>query len=433
MVPQRRAVPLLARLGIMLVLAPAIFASSMVTVLEDESAASPYVPISKPDGQVVLSTMAGSLDECKVKCSKMIECKGVKFSKGSGESACKLLGAPGSKSQEASTSGAPGSKSQKASKKQEQPKKKQPQPARNGIRAMKLVADAKQKDVAKKAAQKVAKTVAKTQSLKQETAALKAAAAAPPPENRETVITIPAKKNPLKAATLGVMLDQVEAVKEQQDEAAVLEKQIKKDKKKARQPLKVPKGVMVDQLLSEERKKYMCKFAKTLHKTYIKRVETEVEIDAKKSPGNIQQKVDAEVHKMNAIIKRRAKREADTKMHLDGGSIKRTFLALLKEEDGQKKGQVFLKKLKGEACKIAKVQVQEVPKIKHVDIWKNCETMTSSCTSSAEEAEKLKATLKGEEKKKKAKKEAKKTKKEAKKEAKKEVAKLVVKPAVKKA
>merc|ERR1712195_26105 len=344
MVP-RRAVPLLARLGIMLVLAPAIFASSMVTVLEDESAASPYVPISKPDGQVVLSTMAGSLDECKVKCSKMIECKGVKFSKGSGESACKLLGAPGSKSQEASTSGAPGSKSQEASKKQEQPKKKQPQPARNVIRAMKLVADAKQKDVAKKAAQKVAKTVAKTQSLKQETAALKAAAAAPPPENRETVITIPGKKNPLKAATLGVMLDQVEAVKEQQDEAAMLEKQIKKDKKKARQPLKVPKGVMVDQLLSEERKKYMCKFAKTLHKTYIKRVETEVEIDAQKSPGNIQQKVDAEVHKMNAIIKRRAKREADTKMHLDGGSIKRTFLALLKEEDGQKKGQVFLKKV----------------------------------------------------------------------------------------
>jgi len=315
---------------------------------------------------------------------------------------------------------------------------------------MKLVADAKQKDVAKKAAQKVAKTVAKTQSLKQETAALKAASAAPPPENRETVITIPAKKNPLKAATLGVMLDQVEAVKEQQDEAAMLEKQIKKDKKKARQPLKVPKGVMVDQLLSEERKKYMCKFAKTLHETYIKRVETEVEIDAKKSPGNIQQKVDAEVHKMNAIIKRRAKREADTKMHLDGGSIKRTFLALLKEEDGQKKGQVFLKKLKGEACKIAKVQVQEVPKIKHVDIWKNCETMTSSCTSSAEvaekcvatckvralnqptKAEKLEATLKGEEKKKKAKKEAKKTKKEAKKEAKKEVAKLVVKPAVEK-
>merc|ERR1712195_286998 len=246
MVP-RRAVPLLARLGIMLVLAPAIFASSMVTVLEDESAASPYVPISKPDGQVVLSTMAGSLDECKVKCSKMIECKGVKFSKGSGESACKLLGAPGSKSQEASTSGAPGSKSQEASKKQEQPKKKQPQPARNGIRAMKLVADAKQKDVAKKAA-------------------LKAAAAAPPPEkNRETVITIPARKNPLKAATLGVMLDQVEAVKEQADEAAMLEKQIKKDKKKAHQPLKVPKGVMVDQLLSEERKKYMCKFAKTLH------------------------------------------------------------------------------------------------------------------------------------------------------------------------
>ena len=130
-------------------------------------------------------------------------------------------------------------------------------------------------------------------------------------------------------------------------------------------------------------------------------------------------------------------------MHLDGGSIKRTFLALLKEEDGQKKGQVFLKKLKGEACKIAKVQVQEVPKIKHVDIWKNCETMTSSCTSSAEvaskcaatckvralnqptKAEKLEATLKSQEKKKKEAKSEENVKKEAKKEAKKEVAKVV--------
>ena len=285
-----------------------------VTVLEDESAASPYVPISKPDGEVVLSTMAGSLDECKVKCSKsecttdsnsqpayfcacvtVIECKGVKFSKDSGESACKLLGAPGSKPQETSKKQ---EQPQEASKKQEQPQeasKKQPQPARNGIRAMELVDEAKQKDVAKKAAQKVAETLAKAQRLKKKAAALKAVAAAPPQQNRETVIKIPARKNPLKAATLGVMLDQVEAVKQQADNASMLEKQIKKDKKKAHQPLKVPKGVMVDQLLSEERKKYMCKFAKRLHETYIKRVETEVEIDAKKSAGNIQQKVDAEV------------------------------------------------------------------------------------------------------------------------------------------
>ena len=209
-----------------------------VTVLEDESAASPYVPISKPDGEVVLSTMAGSLDECKVKCSKsecttdsnsqpayfcacvtVIECKGVKFSKDSGESACKLLGAPGSKPQE-------------TSKKQEQPQeasKKQPQPARNGIRAMELVDEAKQKDVAKKAAQKVAETLAKAQRLKKKAAALKAVAAAPPQQNRETVIKIPARKNPLKAATLGVMLDQVEVVKQQADNAIMLQKKIKKD------------------------------------------------------------------------------------------------------------------------------------------------------------------------------------------------------------
>lgn len=156
--------------------------------------------------------------------------------------------------------------------------------------------------------------------------------------------------------------------------------------------VQVTKEHLVARLMSAENARFHCALAKKLHKKYISRVEQEVELDAKKSPGDIPQKVASEVQKMNTIIKRRANRETERQMEAEGDSIKEHFLILFKE--GRDKAEKFLKQVKAKACSTPVITVDQVPEIQNVDQWKNCVDMIESCGLSAKVDENCALTCK---------------------------------------